>query len=74
MFMKREVSHCQRGKAPENMVDLRAINQIFVGMGNTTGKIYVDITGHYDTVILEIELESIDQFFTFERGIGQRRG
>ena len=69
MFMQREVLHCQRGKATENVADLKVINQIFVGMGNSTGKIYVDITGRYDTVVWEIELESLDQFFSFERGI-----
>ncbi len=67
MFMQREVLHCQRGKAPEIVADLKVLNQIFVNMGNTTGKIYVDITGRYDTVIWEIEVESLDQFFTFER-------
>ena len=71
MFMQREVLHCQRGKEPENVEDLKVINQIIVGMGNTTGKIYADITGRYATVIWVIELESLDQVFTFERGIGQ---
>ncbi len=50
-YMQREVMHCRRGKAPEVVEDLKAINQVFVDMGNTTGKIYVDITGRYDTVI-----------------------
>ena len=69
MFMQREVLHCQRGMAPENVEDLKVINQLFVNMGNSTGKIYVDITGRYDTVIWEIEVESLDQFFNFERGV-----
>ena len=69
MFMQREILHCQRGKAPENVADLKVINQIFVSMGNNTGKIYVDITGRYDTVVWEIALESLDQFFSLERGI-----
>ena len=69
MFMQREVLHYQRGKAPNNVEDLKVINQMFISMGNSTGKIYVDITGRYDTVIWEIELESLDQFFTLERGI-----
>ena len=69
MFLQREVMHCQRGKVPEILADLKVINQIFVNMGNTTGKIYVDITGRFDTVVHEVEVESLDQFFTFERGI-----
>ena len=69
MFMQREVLHCQRGKAPENVEDLKVINQIFVDMGNNSGKIYVDISGRYDTVVWEVELESLDQFFSLERGI-----
>ena len=69
MFMQREVLHCQRGKAPEIVEDLKVINQLFVDMGNSTGKIYVDISGRYDTAVWEVELESLDQFFSFERGV-----
>ena len=69
MWMHREVFHCQRGKAPEIVEGLKIINQIMVNMGNTTGKIYVDATGQFDTVVLEVEEESLDQYFTFERGI-----
>ena len=69
MFLQREVVHCQRGKVPEILADMKAINQIFINMGNTTGKIYVDITGRFDTVVHEVEVESLDQFFTFERGV-----
>ncbi len=67
-YMQREVMHCHRGKAPEIVEDLKAVNQVFVDMGNTTGKIYVDISGRYDTVIWEVEVDSLDQFYTFERG------
>ena len=69
MFMQREVMHYQRGKEPENVEDLKVINQLFVKTGNSTGKIYVDITGRYDTVIWEIEVESLDKFFSAERGV-----
>ena len=37
MFMQREVMHCQREKAPENVEDLKVINQFFVKTGNSTG-------------------------------------
>ena len=59
-YMQRDVMHCRRGKAPEIVEDLKAVNQTFVDMGNTTGKIYVDITGRYDTVIWEVVGDSLD--------------
>jgi hypothetical protein len=32
------------------------------------GKIYADMSGPMDTIIWEFEAESLDQFFTLERG------
>ncbi len=67
-YMIREVYNCRRGKAPEIIGDLKIINDLMMSQGVTNGKIYVDITERMDTVIHEYEVESLDQFFTFERG------
>ena len=36
--------------------------------GFSQGKIYADMSGPMDTIIWEFEAESLDQFFTLERG------
>jgi hypothetical protein len=36
--------------------------------GFSQGKIYADMSGPMDTVVWEFEAESLDRFFTLERG------
>ncbi len=67
MYLVREVLHCRRGKAPEIVADLKAFNSSFVEAGNTTGRIFVDMSGRFDTVVFQWEEESLDAFYTKER-------
>jgi hypothetical protein len=69
MYMIRDVFHCRRGQAPAIVADMKAFHEMFVRMGNTTGRIYVDMTGRFDTVVMEVEMESLDQYYTLERGL-----
>lgn len=68
-YMIRETYNCRRGKVPEYLEDLKIINDMFIKMGNSTGKIYVDITERLDTVYHTWEVDSLDEYFSFERGI-----
>lgn len=68
MYMIRHVWNCQRGKAPECLEGLRAVNSMYLDMGNTSGRIYVDYSNRMDTVAWELEVESLDEFFTGQRG------
>jgi hypothetical protein len=69
MYMIREVFRAQRGKAPELIAVFQTLNQVLMAQaGFTQGKIYADMSGPMDTVIWEFEAESLDQFFTLERG------
>ena len=69
MYMIREVFRAQRGKAPELIAVFKTLNQALTTQaGFSHGKIYADMSGPMDTVIWEFEAESLDQFFTLERG------
>ena len=68
MYMVRHVWNCARGKTPECLEDVKAINSMFASQGNTTGKIYADYANRMDTVVWELEVESLDQYFTGQRG------
>ena len=68
MYMLREVLQAERGKAPEVVAALRALDQGFEQAGYTNRRIYVDYTGPMDTVVYQWEFESLDQYFAMERG------
>jgi hypothetical protein len=68
MYMLREVYQAERGKAPEIVAAFKALDQVFEKAGYTNRRIYVDYTGPMDTVIYQWELDSLDQYFSMERG------
>ena len=68
MYMVRHVWNCARGKGPDFLGDIKAVNGHFASMGNTSGKVYADYAGRMDTVAFEIEVESLDEFFKNQRG------
>lgn len=69
MYMIRDVFHCKRGKAPEIVKDMEAFNETGLSAGIKPGRIYVDMTGRFDTVVMELEVESLDQYYKMERGL-----
>ncbi len=64
----REVYQAERGKAPEIVAAFKILDQWFEKAGYTNRRIYVDYTGPMDTVVYQWELESLDEYFTMERG------
>jgi hypothetical protein len=68
MYMMREVYQAERGKAPDVIAAFNLLDQWFDQTGYTNRRIYVDYDGPMDTVIYQFELESLDQYFTMERG------
>jgi len=68
MYMFREVFQAERGKAPEIVAAFKALDQGFEKAGYTNRRIYVDYTGSMDTVIYQWEMDSLDQYFSMERG------
>ena len=69
MYMIREIYQAERGKAPEVLAGMKALDPIFEQVGYTNRRLYVDCDGPMDTVVYQFELESIDQYLTMERGI-----
>jgi hypothetical protein len=68
MYMMREVFQAQRGKASEIVAGFKALDMAFEEAGYKNRRIYVDCTGPMDTVVYQWEVDSIDQYFTMERG------
>ena len=68
MYMIRQVWNCGRGKGAEVLGDIKALNGEFAKSGNTSGRIFVDYAGRMDTVVWQIESESLDEFFKNQRG------
>jgi hypothetical protein len=68
MYMLREVYQAERGKAPEIVAAFKTLDQWFEKAGYTNRRIYVDYTGPMDTVVYQWEFESLDEYFTMERG------
>ena len=68
-YMIREVFHCKRGKVPVILDDVKIIIEFMKGQGITAHKLYVDIAQDMDTVFHEYEVDSLDQYFAFERGV-----
>ena len=67
-YMIRLVYHCHRGKVMEVIEGLKVLDQIYVSQGfETNGKIYTDRTGHMDTAVYSFEVDSLDEFFSWQR-------
>ncbi len=69
MYMVREVFSCKRGRAPEIADEMKAWRKWLISTGNHTGKVYADMSGPFDTVVLEFEVESLDEYYVMERGL-----
>jgi hypothetical protein len=67
MYMVREVIHAQRGKAPEIVAGFNILDQWFEQAGYTNRRVYVDYDGPMDTVVYQVEVESLDEYFGAER-------
>jgi hypothetical protein len=70
MYMIRGTFRAQRGQAPV-LIDLfKTINENLTAHdGFSNGKIYADMTGPMDTIIWQVEAESLDQFYRVERNL-----
>jgi hypothetical protein len=67
MYMVREVYSAERGKAPEVVSGFKTLDQWFQSAGYANRRIYVDYDGPMDMVVYQIELESLDAYFSDER-------
>jgi len=69
-YLVREVFHCGRGKVPELLEYVKAVDQQMTDAGLVNNsRICVDVTGRFDTLVYEGEAESLDAAFGAERAI-----
>jgi hypothetical protein len=69
MYLLREVFQAQRGKAPDLVAGFKILDHVLTQAGCTNSHIYVDYTGSMDTVVYQFEVDSLDRYYTMERGI-----
>ena len=68
MYMLREVYTAQRGKAPEVVEAFRMLDKALEQAGGYNNRrIYVDYAGPMDTVVYQVEMESLDAYLAMER-------
>ena len=65
-FAVRNTWVCQRGKGPEALEGFKVIAESYRNMG-VECRLYVDISGTMDVVVAELEVESLDGYFTGQR-------
>ena len=68
-YLIRETYNVKRGKVPEYLEDLKIVVDFMKSQGITDHRICVDITDHMDTVYHEWVVDSLDQYFGWERGV-----
>lgn len=68
MYVIREVLNCKPGKVRQMVEKFRSISTVLKGMGQEPMRLLTDVTGEpYWTVIAEVQVEKIDDFFAMER-------
>jgi hypothetical protein len=68
MYVIREVLNCKPGKVRQMLEKFRSISTVLKEMGEEPMRLLTDVTGEpYWTVIGEVKVERIDDFFTMER-------
>ena len=68
-YMIRETYTVKRGRVPEYLEDLKIIVEFMKAQGIADHRLCVDITETMDTVYHEFVVDSLDQYFGFERGV-----
>lgn len=68
-YLIRETYNVQRGKVPEYLEDLKIVGEFMKSQGITDHRICVAITDRMDTVYHEWVVDSLDQYFSWERGV-----
>jgi hypothetical protein len=66
--MLRHVYRAERGKAPEIVAAFKVLDRWFEKVGYTNRRLFVDYAGPMDTIVYQFEVESLDQYFTMQRG------
>ena len=66
-YMIRDVFTCKRGRVPEYLDLLKIVIDYMRSIGITEYKVYADIAESMDTIFHEMEVDSLDEYFTTAR-------
>ena len=68
MYVVREVLHCKPGKVRQMVEKFNGISHVLEAMGPGPLRLLTDVAGDpFWTVVAEVQVENIDQFFVFEQ-------
>ena len=68
MYLIREVLNCKPGKVRQMVEKFRSISTVLKELGQEPPRVLTDVTGEpYWTVVSEIRVEKIDDFFAMEQ-------
>jgi hypothetical protein len=68
MYIIREILRCKPGKVRPMLEKFRAISQGVQALGHPPMRLLSDVTGEpFWTLIAEVQVEKIDDFFTVEQ-------
>jgi hypothetical protein len=67
MYIIREILNCKPGKVRQMVEKFRGISNAMQKLGHEPIRLLTDVTGEpFWTVIAEVKVDTIDQFFAFE--------
>ena len=67
MFVIREVMQCKPGKVKEMVGKFKGLAPVMQKLGYTPFRLFTDVSGEpFWTVVAEIEVESLNDFFEME--------
>ena len=68
MYVIREILNCKPGKVRQMVEKFRSISTVLKELGQEPLRVLTDVTGEpYWTVVSEIRVEKIDDFFAMEQ-------
>jgi hypothetical protein len=72
MFVIREIVNCKPGKVKPMVEKFKVINAALREQGHKPMRILTDVSGeHYWTLVAEMEVNAIDDFFAMEQKLNK---
>ena len=66
-YLIRHTYQCKRGQGPVYLENLKVLLNILRKEGMADTKVCVDVTAGMDMVVWDLEVDSLDQFYAFQR-------
>ena len=66
-YLIRHTYQCKRGQGPVYLENLKVLLNILRSEGMPDSKVCVDVTSSMDMVVWDLEVDSLDQFYAFQR-------